>query len=232
MRSIDVLCLLPCLLVAVGCDDQPKKTIATAAPSVNVAPEVTPPAATRPAPADIELDSYVKELKCGKKATTDSCRLLQEFSVAKRWTFNLPSGEGRWVGNAFVREKGIEKKQLMILWAKRMPTAQVGPGDLPLKVGTGTLSDDLLEHGFKMVRSLSQGDSPSKRNQAKPQVEAFVPTTTRGAVTTAGASIRLISEESVYLRQDGRKVLLFAPNLGQSAAAGDGTYAEFWSSTW
>jgi hypothetical protein len=136
------------------------------------------------------------------------------------------------VGNAIVREKGAEKKQLMVLWAKRMPTAQVGPQDLPLKVGTGSLPDDVQEHGFKMVRALSQGDSPSKRNQAKPLVEAFIPTTTRGAVATAGASVRLISEESVYLRQEGRKVLLFAPNLSQSATAGDGTYAEFWSSTW
>jgi hypothetical protein len=232
MRFIDVLRVLPGLLLVVGCDEPTKKVPNKEAPLAS-APAVTPPATeAHPAASDITLDSYFKDLKCGKKATTESCRILQEFSTAKKWSFNLPSGEGRWVGNALVREKGVEKKQLLILWAKRMPTAQVGPQDLPLKVGTGTLESDVLEQGFKMIRSLSQGDSPSKRNQARPIVEAFVPQVTRGAVATAGVSVRLISEESVYIRQEGRKVLMFSPNLSQSASAGDGTYAEFWSSTW
>jgi hypothetical protein len=180
----------------------------------------------------VDLAAFVKDLKCGDKATTESCRLLTEFRDAKTWNFKLPAGEGRWVGNAILREKGAEKKQLMILWAKRMPTAQVGAGDLPLKVGTGTLQQELLDHGFKMVRALSQGDQPSKRNQARPVIEAFVPGTQRGAVATQGPSVRLISEEPVYIRQQGRKVLLFSPNLSQGAKTGDGTYAELWLSNW
>ncbi|MGC4063675.1 MAG: hypothetical protein QM784_03335 [Polyangiaceae bacterium] len=232
MRHRDALRLLPALLLAVACDEPTKKGAApSAAPSPSAIPATTPPTA-RIAPADVDLTSSLKDLKCGDKATTDSCRILTEFRDAKSWNFNLPSGEGRWVGNAFVREKGSEKKQLLILWAKRMPTAQVGPGDLPLKVGTGTLPSELLEHGFKMVRTLSQGDQPSKRNQARPVIESFVPGTQRGAVATQGASVRLISEEAVYIRQQGRKVLFFSPNLSQGASSGDGTYAEFWLSNW
>jgi hypothetical protein len=234
MRFFGPSCVLvPCLLLAVACDDKPtKKTAASAAASVAEAPVVTAQPPAPRAPADVQLESYLKDLKCDKKATTDSCRILLEFAEGKRATFNMPSGEGRWVGNAYIREKGVEKKQITMFWAKRVPTAQVGPGDLPLKMGTGALSDDLLEHGMKMVRSLAQGDTPSKRNQARPVVEAFVPSTQRAAVNTQGASVRLISEETVYLRQSGRKLLMFAPNLSQSAATGDGTYAEFWVSTW
>jgi hypothetical protein len=233
MRAFALSCLVPCLLVAVACDDKaPKKTVAAAAPSAVETQAVTAPPPTRVAPADVQLESYLNDLKCGKKASTDSCRILMDFSTGTRATFNMPSGKGRWVGNAFIRDKGVEKKQITMFWAKRVPTGQVGPGDLPLRMGSGELGGDLLEHGMKMVRALSQGDSASKRNQARPVVEAFVPTTQRGAVNTQGASVRLISEETVYLRQSGRKLLMFAPNLSQSATAGDGTYAEFWVSTW
>lgn len=231
MRTFAFSLWLPLLCVLSACDPKTEKAVPSATPVASVAaPEPPPP--PRPAPADVELEPYLKDLKCQKSSTSEACRLLTEFAEAKRWSFNVPAGEGRWVGNAIIREKGVETKQLMILWAKRVPTAQVGPGDLALKVGTGTLEKELLEHGFKMVRSLSQGDQPSKRNQARPVVEQFVPTVQRGAVATSGASVRLISEETVYLRQQGRKVVLFAPNLTSGAASGDGTYAEFWVSTW
>ena len=235
MRPFDAVRFLFVALSLFGCDNHAQHSASAAESSATKAPP--PPLATvaeppRPAPADITLDPYLRDLKCGKAAKGDTCRILTEFAEAKRWVFNKPAGEARWVGSAFVREKGVEKKQLLILWAKRMPTAQVGPGDLPIKVGTGTLDSELVEHGFKMVRSLSQGDQPSKHNQARSKVEEFVPTIQRGAVATSGASVRLIAEDTVYLRQLDRKVLMFAPNLSSSATAGDGTYAEFWVSTW
>lgn len=235
MKPILAAFWLP-VLVSLTCCESKKAGPGAAASAASSAPSVPPvkvvDAPPRPAPADIVLEPLLKELKCDKKAKTDSCRVLTEFSEGKRWIAQTPAGEGRWFGLAFVRDKGVEKKQLMILWAKQMPTSQVGPGDLPLRVGTGTLSDDLIEHGFKMVTALSQSDQPSKRNQARSQVESFVPTTHRGAINTAGASVRLISEESAYFRQSGRKVLLVMPNEAQSASPGDGTYAEFWRATW
>lgn len=248
MKVIKAAVPVAMLVVALGCDDKkPKATAASAAPSVAAAPEPVKVAeAPRPAPADIVLDPLFKDLKCerandgskdkNKKKTaaakTESCRVLGEFADASRWSAQTPAGEGRWIGQAFVREKGVETKQLLLLWAKTVPTSQVGPGDLPVRVGTGTLDSELIEHGFKMVAALHRGDQPSRRNQAQKSVESFVPSTNRGAVNTAGASVRLISEETVYLRQAGRKVLLVAPSQAQSAAPGDGTYAEFWRATW
>jgi hypothetical protein len=174
----------------------------------------------------------LKELKCDKKSKSDTCRVLSDFASGTRWLAQMPAGEGRWIGNAFVREKGVDTRQLILLWAKQMPTSQVGPGDLPLRVGTGTLPEDLAEHGFKMVRALSSGDQPSKHNQARQQVESFLPTTHRGAVNTAGASVRLIAEQPTFLRQSGRKLVLVMPSQAANATPGDGTYAELWRATW
>jgi hypothetical protein len=233
MKSIRAVAWLSLVLAVFGCEEEKPKP-AAAAPSASV--EAAPPAkaaeAPRPAPADLVLEPLLKDLKCEKKSTRDSCRVLEEFGQGSRWIAQTPAGEGRWIGNAFVRDKGVEKKQLVILWAKQVPTSQVGPGDLPVRVGTGTLADELIEHGFKMISALSHSDSPSKRNQARPAVEAFVPTAQRGAINTVGASVRLIAEDSVYLRQSGRKVLIVMPSQAPSASAGDGTYAEAWRATW
>jgi len=234
MKVFQAAVSLALAVAVLGCDEKkPKPAQASASSAVASAPAPAKPIETpRPAPADILLEPLQKALKCDKKSKTESCRVINEFAAATRWSVQTPAGEGRWVGQAFVRDQGVEKKQILLLWAKQMPTSQVGPGDLPVRVGTGTLTEDLVEHGFKMIAALNRGDQPSKHNQARREVEAFVPTTNRGAVNTAGASVRLIAEETVYFRQAGRKVLMVMPNQATSAAPGDGTYAEFWRATW
>jgi len=221
-------------LASFGCEEkkgQPPSAASAALASAAAEPvKVAEP--PRPAPSDLGLEPLIKSLKCDKKSKADSCRIMGEFAEGKRFIAQTPAGEGRWIGNAFVREKGIEKKQLMILWAKQVPTGQVGSGDLPVRVGMGTLDEELIEHGFKMVNALSRSDQPSKRNQARPAVDTFLPTTQRGAVNTDGVSVSLIAEEPIYLRQSGRKVVMVMPNLSSGAAPGDGTYAEFWRATW
>ncbi|MGE5786333.1 MAG: hypothetical protein ACM3ZE_17170 [Myxococcales bacterium] len=232
-RAAATLCIG---LASFGCEGAKARSdssgAVSAAPSsaaVEPAKVIEPP---RPAPADLGLEPLIKSPTCDKNSQADSCRVVAEFAEGKRFIAQTPAGEGRWIGNAFVREKGIEKKQLLILWAKQVPTSQVGAGDLPVRVGMGTLDDELVEHGFKMVNALSRSDQPSKRNQARPAVDTFVPTTQRGAVNTAGVSVRLIAEEPIYLRQSGRKVVMVIPNQSSGAAPGDGTYAEFWRATW
>jgi hypothetical protein len=235
MRSAFAV-LLSAVVAVAGCgNDLGKGSAAVASASATPTQPLLvspPPAPPPPPPADLVLEPMVRELGCGKKSTSAPCRILQDFAVGTRWAPKLPSGEGRWVGSATVREKGVERQDVMILWAKIVPTSQISPGELPMRVGFGTVGEDIREHAFKMIRSLGRGDSPSPRNQARVFVESFVPTVHRGAVNTAAASVQLISEELVYLRQSGRKVLVLMPSRQVSATPGDGTYAELWVSTW
>src|SRR5512145_497682 len=116
------------ILLAVSCGCSDKKGAAGAAASAPPTASETPPVAKeapKPAPADVVLEPVLKALKCDKKSKTDSCRLLTEFSEAARFVPQTPAGEGRWIGNAFVREKGLENKQLILLWAKEVPTSHV-----------------------------------------------------------------------------------------------------------
>ncbi len=221
-------------LISLACTEESarQRVMPSSDPSTVPPPVQSAPPAPRPAPADLSVEALSRELGCGKTSVSEPCRILGEFATASRWTPRLPSGEGRWVGNATIVDKGKEKREILILFAKNVPTSHVSPGDLALKVGYDTIAEDLRDHAGKMIRSLARGDTPNRRNQARATIESFVPQVMRGAVNTALASVQLISEEQVFLRQAGRKVLVVMPNRQVSAVAGDGTYAELWVATW
>jgi len=217
-------------LVLQGCDKN--KSAEPPAPSASAVAVKPPAPAPKPPPADIDLEVLGRDLSCDKKSKSDVCRVFGEFRDAESWKWKTPSGEGRWMGTATVRDQGKEHRELLVLWAKVVPTSRVDPGDLPLRTGFGSVPDDLQDHGEKMVSSLSRSDVPSPHNQALAYVESFVPKKDRGAVMTSGKSVRLISEDTVYLRQQGRKVLILMPKVSSSGSAGDGSYAELWPVTW
>jgi hypothetical protein len=218
-----------------GCDkSNPNKRDSTAAPSsATAAPSVAEPTPAPPAPADINATALSDDLKCAKTGPKQACRVIKEFAQAQRFTAQTPSGEGRWVGQAFVVEKGVESTKEIILWAKRVPTSQVGPGDLPIKLGYDFFPGELKSHAEKLVRALSHGEPPSPRNQAFPFAKSLVPTVQRVIVNTNGQSVHVTSEESIYIRAKApRNVYLVNPSNARGAGTGDGMYAELWLSDW
>jgi hypothetical protein len=195
-----------------------------------VAPAPPPPAPREP-PSDLDVAGLEKKLGCSGNKVRQACKLLADFARADRWPADPPSGRGRWVGNAFKIEKGAEKRELLILYAERVPTAQVPPGDLPVKIGTGPIPDELETHGTKLVNILSRGDVPTKKNHAAPFVDDFVPRDSQGAANTTGRSVRLISD-NVFIRQGSRKLYYVETKTGGSDEPGDGVYAELWLASW
>jgi hypothetical protein len=237
MKTPLVLCLVlgSASFALQGCDKKEPAAAPAASASPSAAPPVpvaTTPSVQPPAP-DIDLDALQKQLGCPKSTAKEACRILDEFAQAARFTGATPSGDGKWFGRAYAVQNKREKAELMILAAKRVGTAEVGPGDLPIRVGTGTLPEDKRAHGEKLASALSRADVVGRANQALPYVKSFTPTGDRGVVPTSGASVRLISDENVYIREAaGQKVLMLHPSSGASAAPGDGTYAELWLAAW
>jgi hypothetical protein len=235
------LCL--CLVLAGGslclqaCDknESPSRPAVSAAPSAAPPPPVPlPQPIAQAASPDIDVAQLQKQLGCSATGIAkQSCRVLSEFAEARRFTGATPSGDGRWFGNAYVVDKKKEKTDLLIFAARRVGTSQIGPNDLPIRVAMGTIPDDKRDHGLKLASALSRSDVVGKTNQALPYVKAFAATSDRGVVPTSGASVRLISDETVYVREAaGQKVLLIRPASGTGAAPGDGTYAELWLASW
>ena len=208
-------------------DNKPAASVAAEMPR---AAEAAP---APPAPADIDVNALSNDLKCSKTGPKQACRVIKEFALAQRFTAQTPSGEGRWVGQVFTVEKGVETERPIILWAKRVPTSQVGPGDLPVKVGYDFFPDELKGHAEKMVRALTHGDPPSPKNQAFPFAKSLVPTQQRVIVNTNGQSVHVTSEESIFIRAKAlRNVYLVNPSQSRGANTGDGMYAELWLADW
>ena len=63
-------------------------------------------------------------------------------------------------------------------------------------------------------------------------VDDFVPKEDRGATNSAGRSVRLISEQNVYIRQGNRRLYYAETKTGGSDEPGDGVYAELFLASW
>jgi hypothetical protein len=221
-------------------------TAAPASASAQAA-ESAPPeqkAAPRPPPPDIDLAQFEKPLGCpalggkaapgGKKA----CAVIADFAKAGRWTSHRPSGEERWFGRAYVIEKGKERDEYGLLVSRTVPTARVGPDDLPFMISFAPLPMEFQYEAGKLWSTMSHGvrHRGPKKSPANRYVEAYIPTGERGVANTAGPSVVLItelSEDTAYLRRESMKrLLLVRPAKAANADPGDGTYAEFWQATW
>jgi len=219
--------------LAASCSkSEPKKL---AVPSNVASSEAALPSAPQPTPAaprDLDVAALERDLGCSKTSQLKACGILKEFSQAQRFTAKTPSGEGRWIGNAFSVEKKVEAARHLVLWAKTVPLSQVGPGDLPVKAGFEFIPDGLKMQSEKLMRALVRSADPPESNPAYQFAKAFVPPTLRTLTNTAGPSVHLTSEQSVYLRfAPPRKVYLVNP-APSTAAAGDGVYAELWLGDW
>ena len=130
-RPLALVCPLVVVSLA-GCDKPQQKKSAGASASAAVEPLPSVASPPPPAPTDMDVAALEHDLNCSKTGPKQACRIVKEFASSQRYTAKTPSGEGRWVGQAYTVEKGVEKERDLILWAKTVPTSQVGPGDLPI----------------------------------------------------------------------------------------------------
>jgi hypothetical protein len=218
-------------LIASGCD----KPVAPgpAREGGLVAPSATAvvPTAPAPAPPDIDVSPIQKQLKCGGLQHKEACRVLDEFAAAQRWQVRMPSGEGRWVGRAFPVAKGADTTELILLSARMVPTNTIGPGDLPMRVGTGPMPEDKRVTATKLVNALSRSDTVPRTNAALVFAKTWLTGRECSVVGTTGPSVRLVSEYETYIREAPAQKLVFIQLRG-GAPPGDGVYAEVWPINW
>jgi hypothetical protein len=227
-----MITLLTIALTGCSKPDQQKPTATSANNSAEQTQQSSPPQPTPVAPKDLDVAALEQDLGCAKASRPKACRILKDFAQAQRFTARTPSGEGRWIGNAVSVDKGVETSRHLVLWAKTVPTSQVGPGDLPVKAGFEFIPEGLKLQSEKLMRALVRSADPPESNPAYQFAKAFVPPKQRVMANTAGPSVHLTSEQSVYLRYaPPRKVYLVNPAPG-AAAAGDGIYAELWLGDW
>jgi hypothetical protein len=228
---------LPLAVLALACD-KPTRTGTTVSnePAPSAAPAASEPAhqaLPAAAPADLDVAALKKKLACAGDKRRQACRILEEFEQGAAFAPKIPSGEGRFIGNAYTLEKGAEKSDLLVLSVSQVPTATVPPGELALHVGTGAVPADRHDHGVKLANALSHGDTVAKTNQALPYVKSFTAPDSQGTMQTAGTSVRAVSEE-LFLRLGAASKVLLVRMKPPTAAGGppEGTFAELWAASW
>jgi len=244
MRTAFALAMIGLAAMLNACEEKSKSASPEASAALSAVQPEAAPAEPVESPADLDLAELRSKLGCtvrkGKKPQKggkDSCRILEGFESAGRWDGKTPSGVGRYIGRGYQVAKGVETEVMMVLRAKTVPTAKVGPGEMPIKVGFDPLPDEHKLHGLKLVTALASGGVAGKRNQTLPYVEAYAPKKKQwGAVTTKGPSVQLFGElddDTIFVRKQGSKKLYFLRIAqGRTVTDGDGTYAEFYLAAW
>ena len=176
-----------------GCDPKPNGSGAagttTTAASATAAP--TPPSAepAPPPPPDLDVAALQKTLACAANAKSGPCAVLAAFATCKSWSAEVPSGDGRWLGRGYEVDGKTTTDQVALLRLRRVPSSEVGPGQLPARLALGVVAKEEgapFTEADKAIRALERSDVPPRGNAAIEHLKAKTQWST--ASRTAGST--------------------------------------------
>lgn len=239
MRTTYVLTVLFVSANLVACQQQ------NAGPSTqNSATPVPPPAASSAppaldtvaaAPADLDIKGLQKQLACPADPKSGPCAILAAFASCTQWSASTPSGDGRWIGRAHRVESGKTTEEFAVFRARRVPANEVGPGQLPLKIGIDTIAKSegaAWEQAEKAIKPFSRHDVPPKGNAAVEYLKRKDNWPEGFTLRTAGGQVYVVLEGGAFVCQGQHQQLLVVHRAATRGGKGDGLYAEVWPSSW
>jgi hypothetical protein len=245
-RSLLVPALIGALVPALGaCDGQggapsaAGSAAATATTATATAPTTAPATASAatdpvpPPPDDLAVAELQKALQCGG-GKAGPCAIVSGFTGCTVWSANLPSGEGRWIGRGFTVEKGKTTEGIAMMRVRRVPTTEVGPGQLPVKLGIAELlaDDPAYKQAGLAVRTYERQDTPPKNNAGVEHLKQRTDWVESFATRTAGGQVYALSGGGTFVCQGPKQQLLLVRRSGSRTDKADGVYAELWATTW
>lgn len=231
------------LSAAIGCDKSASSTdgapsaSASAATSASAAP-TPPPTAAEPAmppPDNLDVAGLQKSLKCAGNAKSGPCRVVAQFATCKEWNPVSPSGDARWIGQGFVVEGAKTTEIVSILRAKRVPTSEIGAGQLPVKIGLTELAKEegtAYDQADRAIRSYERGDIPSRSSPTLEYLKKRESWPDAFAVRTVGGQVYAITQAGTFACLGPKQQLYVVQRASTSASSGDGVYAELWATSW
>jgi hypothetical protein len=220
------------LLGVMACKDEPAPTAPTA---TTTAAATTPTATAAPQmPEALEVEALTTALNC-TKAAHGPCSVLLEFSDCVAWSPVTSSGDGRWMGHGSVVKNGAFTDEVTLLRTRRVPTAEVGPGQLGAKIAIQALPDDRsleLEEAKRAITAYSRGDVPKPSNAGVGYLKELE-TWSEGFSTQAkNNQVYSANQGGAWLcaKQDQRLLLVRLASSREHKA--DGVYATLYPVTW
>lgn len=231
------LALVISALLLPACDPPGSGTSASAAPSASAPPAAppAPPAEAMPPPDDLDVASVQKAMKCATDAKSGACGVLAKYSTCTAWNAVSPSGDGRYVGRGTTIEGAKSTEGVIVLRSRRVPMNEVGPGQIPVKIGIGELTKEdgnAFDQAAQTIRSFERSDAPAKSNATVEYLKKRTEWTEAFANKTVGGQVYAIMRAGTFLCQGARQSVLMVQKAGSRSSSADGIYAELWPASW
>ena len=234
--------LVAIVAASAGCDPGPGQGAApsaTATSSAAVSAAATPApssdAPLPPPPADLEITALQKALACAAGAKSGPCAVLGAMASCKPWSAEAPSGDGRWLGRGFEVDGKKTTEQVTVLRLRRVPTSEVGPGQLPARVGVSFIDKDegsVFGEAEKAIRAMERSDVPPKGNAAITHLKAMTQWSEAFTTRTVGGHVYGLAHGGLHVCEGPKRELLVVRRASTRTGAADGLYATLWATTW
>lgn len=224
-----------------GCDPKPGEggapsaTATSTAAATSTATATPPDVELPPPPADLEIAALQKALACAANAKSGPCAVLAAMGSCKAWSAEAPSGDGRWLGRGFEVDGKKTTEQVTVLRVRRVPTSEVGPGQLPARVAVGGIDKDegtAFGESDKAIRALERSDVPPKGNATITHLKGMTQWSEAFVTRTKGGHVYGLSQGGLFICEGPKRELLVVRRGSTRAGAGDGLYATLWAATW
>jgi hypothetical protein len=221
------------LVGLLACKDEPAPTLppATAAPTAAAA---TAPTAAPQTPPAADVEGLKQALKCGP-AGHGPCRVLAELTACEDFDPVTSSGDGRWMGKGQVVRDGAFHDEITILRSRRVPTGEVGPGQLGAKIAIGSIPEARaheIREAERAINSYSRGDVPRASNAAIVFLKGLDDWSEAFSAKAEQNQIYAANQGGAWLcaKQDQR--LLLVHLVGNRTHKADGVYATLYPVSW
>lgn len=223
-------------LALAACDNPAPAPAASASAAAAPPPPATAAAPAVPTPPDLDIAAQQKAMKCASDAKSGLCGVLARMASCAVWNPVVPSGDGRWLGRGWLVEGAKTTEQVTVVRARRVPTAEVGPGQLGVRVAIADLPKQegpAFEQADRAIRAFERADVPPKSNPTLEYLKQRTDWPESAAMRTAGGQqVYALTQGGAYLCQGPTRSLLLVQRAASGGAGGDGVYAEVWPVSW
>ncbi|MDC0749136.1 hypothetical protein [Polyangium mundeleinium] len=224
-------------IAVAACSQEPAGDAAAPARTGTPAPPsaAPPPPEAVAAPDDLDIAALKKALTCAADAKSGPCAVVNAFGSCKPWNPVVPSGDGRWIGRGYRVEGGKTSDEFTIVRSRRVPSNEVGPGQLPAKVGISDIAKQegsAFSQADRLIRTLERSDVPPRSNMALDYLKKRASWPEGFTMKTVGGQVYVASEGGTFVCQGPKQELYLVQRAATRGKPGDGLYATAYPVSW
>lgn len=138
------------------------------------------------------------------------------------------------MGHGYVVKKGKFEEELTLFRTRRVPSSEVGPGQLPVKLGLTYLPSEHNAHATaaRAIRQFARHDVPPRKNPAVTYTNELKDWPEFSAIHTESKHVYMVFEGGAFLCTGAKQQLVLIKRAATRGSVGDGLYAELWATSW